>query len=246
MSQRIWGSGAALAPESVVPVFVFRLAGERVEWDWRDGPPPWRDLETVRSVKVRALSRHIPGSPYCWTTGSHVWVESGLEMDLVRELDRRPEVVWLVSQPCRVLLSNGLRHVPDMLEVRADGDVCLWDVRPKRRQDSQFMAVTAQTQLACNRVGMGYELFDDSHPVRMGNLRWLGCYARPEALWPLDVISRAVEDGRAQTVGEVLNLFDADPRVVAGLWHLLWRGDLITDLDAAITDESPLSMGPRP
>ena len=30
MSQPIWGSGVALAPESVVPAIVLRLAGE---WD---------------------------------------------------------------------------------------------------------------------------------------------------------------------------------------------------------------------
>lgn len=245
MSQRIWGSGAALAPESVVPVFVFRLAGEWVEWDWRDGPPPWRDLETVRSVKVRALSRHIPGSPYCWTTGSHVWVESGLEMDLVRELDRRPEVVWLVSQPCRLVMGDAGWHVPDVLEVREDG-VRLWDARPVRRQDESFSVKVASTLLACRERGIEYQVFDDSKPVRRSNLRWLACYAVAEAFWPLDVIVRMVGDGRVVVIEDLVGMFNADPHVLAGLWHLIWSGDVVVDLDRVITDQSHLSLGVQP
>lgn len=242
MSQRIWGSGATLAPESVVSSFVFRLKGELVEWDWRDGPPPWRELETLREVKARALSRHIPASPFSWTTGSHLWVESGLEHDLIRELDRRQDVVWMVTQPCRLVLGGAGRHVPDVLEIRDDG-VRLWDVRPVRRQDEAFSVKAARTLLACKELGIEYQVFDDAKPVRRGNLRWLSCYASAEGLWPLEVILTVLGDGRASTIEDLVDLFDADPRVLAGLWHLVWRGDVIVDLDRVITDQTQLSLG---
>ena len=245
MSQRIWGSGATLAPESVVSSFVFRLKGELVEWDWRDGPPPWRELETLREVKARALSRHIPASPFSWTTGSHLWVESGLEHGLIRELDRRQDVVWLVTQPCRVVLGEGGLHVPDVLEVREDG-ARLWDVRPVRRHDEAFFAKTARTLMACKEVGIDYEIFDDAKPIRRGNLRWLSCYASAEGLWPLDAILTAVGSGRASTIEDLVDLFAADPRILAGLWHLIWRGDVLVDLDRVITDQSRLSLGVQP
>ncbi|GAA4898860.1 hypothetical protein GCM10025789_16070 [Tessaracoccus lubricantis] len=77
------------------------------------------ELESVREPKVRASSRHIPSAPFCWTTQSRLAVESGLEHDLLRELDRDPEVSRLVAQPCRLLLTDGA-HVPDIMEVRGD------------------------------------------------------------------------------------------------------------------------------
>ena len=75
-----------------------------MEWDWADGPPPWRELKSVREPKAGALSRHMPSSPFCWTTQTRLQVESGLEHDLLRELDRDSEVDWLVSQ--RFLLAE--------------------------------------------------------------------------------------------------------------------------------------------
>lgn len=240
MSQRIWGSGAAPALESVVPMFVFRLGGELVEWNWADGSPPWRELESVREPKARALSRHIPSSPFCWTTQSRLAVESGLEHDLLRELDRDPEVTWLVAQPCRLLLADGA-HVPDIVEVRGD-QVKVWDVRPRRRQDLSFLQLAARTQAACSSVGLSYGVFDDAKEVRRQNLRWLGAYRCPEELWPLDVVISMIEAGRATTVGEVLDQFDGQPVATAALWHLVWSGEVVVDLDAVLCDDSGVRL----
>lgn len=241
MSQRIWGSGAAPAPESVVSSFTFRLANELVEWDWSSGPPPWRELQTMRKMKARALARHIPASPFCSTTRMHLQVESGLEHDLLRELDRRPEVSWLVTQPCRVVFANGKGHVPDMLEVNSSG-VRLWDVRPQSRQDASFHEVSAQTEAACLSVGLMYDVYSDASAVRRSNLRWLNCYRTDEGFWPLQLVLRSVEAGRATTVGEMVDLFGGDLGVVATLWHLVWLGEMIVDLDDVIRDDSSIAL----
>ncbi len=240
MSQRIWGSGAAPALESVVPIFVFRLGDELVEWDWAAGSPPWRELESVREPKARALSRHIPSSPFCWTTQTRLAVESGLEHDLLRELDRDPEVTWLVAQPCRLALRDGT-HVPDFLEVR-DDQVRIWDVRPRRRQDLGFFQLAARTEIACGSVGLKYSVFDDGRPMRRQNLRWLGAYRLAEDLWPLDIVVNTIEGGRASTVGEVLDQFAEQPAATAALWHLVWRGEVVIDLDLVICDDTRVRL----
>jgi hypothetical protein len=39
---------------------------------------------------------------FAMTNDDHVWLESGLEHDLLRKCDRHPDVEWLVSQPFRL------------------------------------------------------------------------------------------------------------------------------------------------
>lgn len=241
MSQRIWGSGAAPASESVVSSFTFRLADELVEWDWSSGPPPWRELESVRKPKARALSRHIPASPFCFTTQTRLSVESGLEHDLLRELDRRPDVSWLVAQPCRLAFEDRPGHVPDLLEV-SDSGVKIWDVRPRKRQDAVFHKTAARTDQACQQVGLFYGVFDDSSEVRRRNVQWLGCYRSIGECWPLKQVLVSVEAGRASTVGELFDLFDGDLAAVAAMWHLMWRGDLVVDLGTVIGARTALAM----
>lgn len=244
MSQRIWGSGVALAPEPVVSSFVFLAGDGLVEWKPGEVLPGWRDLSSVRVPKARALSKHIPASPFCWTTQSHVVVESGLELDLLRELDRRAEVSWLVTQPMRLVFSDGTSHVPDLLEIRDDG-VRVWDVRPQRRHDESFHKVAARTEAGCAAAGWEYAVFDDGSPVRRSNIRWLSCYAVSEALWSLDAVLSAVGSGRAGTIGELMDLFDGQLEILSALWHLVWRGDVVADLDVALTDETSLAVRPE-
>lgn len=243
MSQRSWGLGAAPAPEPVVSstTFSFRIAGESVEWDWDSGPPPWRELQPVRIPKARALSRHVPAMPFCWTTGTHLVVESGLEHDLLRDLDRCPEVTWLVTQPMRICLPTGLTHVPDILEIRGDA-LRVWDVRPKRRQDEAFHQIAARSERACAAVGMKYSVFSDDAAVRRSNLRWLSCYRAIPDFAGVTSVLNWLEAGRASTVGDLLELCDADGEVLASLWHLIWRGDVEVDLDTVISDKTALSL----
>lgn len=243
MSQRSWGLGAAPAPEPVVSsaTFSFRIAGESVEWEWGPAPPPWRELQPIRIPKARALSRHVPAMPFCWTTGSHLVVESGLEHDLLRDLDRRPEVTWLVTQPMQICFPSEKTHVPDLLEICGDS-LQVWDVRPKRRQDAAFHLTAARAETACAAVGMEYSVFNDEAKVRRSNLRWLSCYRVIPDFAAVDSVLNWLEAGRASTIGDVLELCDADPEILASLWHLVWRGDVAMDLDVVIRDESPISL----
>ena len=58
-------------------------------------------LKRTRTPKAKAKSKHVPVYAYAVTIRRHLHLESGLEHDLVRELDRQPDVTWLVAQPCK-------------------------------------------------------------------------------------------------------------------------------------------------
>ncbi len=100
----------------------FRLAGsERIRvWSWqKDGPPDLGLIFPVRRPRSSARQKHIPVTAYSVTMGDHLELESGLEHDLLRRLDRLPHIQALVPQPC-VLVGEGaarVRNVPDLLTV---------------------------------------------------------------------------------------------------------------------------------
>jgi hypothetical protein len=57
-------------------------------WPWPERPGR-HPLQRTRTPKVKARSGHIPVYAFSVTTRTHLHLESGLEHDLVRELDRR-------------------------------------------------------------------------------------------------------------------------------------------------------------
>lgn len=215
-------------------------------WDWEAGPPDVRVMARVRSPRSRARSRHVPVWAYATTTDAHLHLESGLEHDLLRELDRRPDVVWLVPQPCRLQLPlqrrrRRLAHVPDLLSLTADGQVTVWDARARTRQDAEFTLRADHTRRACAVVGWRYEVFTGLPPVRRLNLLWLHAYRQPmpwyeESLQLLaDPASR-----RPATIGDVLAADDGSRELMAALWHGIWSGRISCDLDAAFRAATPI------
>ena len=87
--------------------WLFDVGADLAVWPWLERPAVTR-LQRTRTPKVKAKSGHVPVYAYSVTTGTHLHLESGLEHDLVRELDRRADVTWLVAQPCKLRLpANG-------------------------------------------------------------------------------------------------------------------------------------------
>lgn len=109
-------------------------------------------------------------------------LESGLEFELALWLDRRSDVECFVPQPCRIASSEGVRHVPDLLERRLDGTVTVWDARPTERQDAEFLSQAALSENAGNAVGWAYRVFDGLTRVESQNLRWVSGYRRAPSI----------------------------------------------------------------
>lgn len=211
------------------------------------GPPAPRELLPTRRPTSGDFSRHIPRRVYSVTTGAALELESGLEHDLVRWLDGRPDVVWLVAQPVLFhFLVVGRRrpmvHTPDLLSLHADGSVNLWDARPEPRQDDAFMLKTELTAEECRKVGWRHEVFAGlPTPARM-NLLWLNGYRRSapwHARWTHELESLLRTSPR--TVEELRARDDGSGELVATMWHLIATGSIECDRSVPIRDPSVLS-----
>lgn len=222
--------------------------GSRAEWDCATlGPPDATDLLPTRRPSSGDFSRHIPRRAHAATTGTTIELESGLEHDLLRWLDQRADVTWLVAQPVRFHFpATGLRravaHTPDLLSQHADGSVALWDARPTERRTDDFLFKAAMTAEACRRVGWSHEVFSGLPTATRLNLLWLNGYRRPMPWHPewcreIESLLRL----RPWTLGELRARDDGSGELVATLWHLIASGKIECDLAAPIREPSVLA-----
>lgn len=227
--------------------------GSRAEWDCATlGPPDASDLLPTRRPSSGDFSRHIPRRAHAATTGTTIELESGLEHDLLRWLDQRADVTWLVAQPVRFHFpSRGHRrtvaHTPDLLSRHADGSIVLWDARPVERRTDDFVLKAALTEEACQRVGWHHEVFAGLTTATRMNLLWLNGYRRPmpwHPEWSREIDS-LVRLGPC-TLGELRARDDGSGELVATLWHLIATGRVACDLTRPIRDSSTLSMSDAP
>ncbi|MEN5073110.1 TnsA-like heteromeric transposase endonuclease subunit [Isoptericola cucumis] len=223
-------------------------AGDDIEWDWSLGALSIRFLLPARRTVADSMSRHAPVRMHCQTTGSSLVLESGLEYELARELDRDPSVAWIVAQPMLITFADGTRHVPDIACEHADGRVVVWDARPSDRRDEGFMRQARLTEEACTDVGWEYALYDSAEDARRLNMLWLACF-RHQPAWPHHAARMRLQKAgrRSATVGELMALDAGDGQTTATMWHLLWTGSLTVDLDARITADTAVRLrgGPR-
>jgi hypothetical protein len=75
--------------------WTFRVGTDpRAEWSWPAlGAPPLSRLAPVRQPRSSEHNRHVPVTAYSMTNSDFVSLESGLEHDLVRRLDRDQAVL---------------------------------------------------------------------------------------------------------------------------------------------------------
>lgn len=224
--------------------WLFDVGADIAVWPWSERPDVTR-LRRTRTPRVKARSGHIPVYAFTVTTGTHLHLESGLEHDLVRELDRRSDVTWLVAQPCRLRLpakrrGRRLEHTPDVLSRHTDGVIRLWDVRPNRRQDEDFKLKVRLTADACAEVGWHHEVFSGWSRIRRVNLMWIHGFRRPMPWYPgsLRLLHEYLEG--SGNVADVLELDAGGGHVVSAMWHGIWSGQIDCDLDSPITRTTPL------
>lgn len=242
------------APKRPAPVV---LTDDPVDWvfDTGDGARPWvatslPDLPTLRRVrnpKSKAESRHVPVWAYCTTSGTHLRLESGLEHDLLRELDRQVDVQVLVSQPCRLRLparrrGRRLEHTPDLLSATKSGTVTVWDARAEDRQDEDFLVKSDLTRRACKDVGWSYEVFAGLSAVRKANLMWLHGFRKPMPFYSASLAELRDLLSWPAAIETVLREDSGAGHLVAAMWHGIWAGAITCDLDVPLTRRSPVQF----
>lgn len=202
-----------------------------------------KTLRLVRSIRSRSGAGHVPTWAYSTTVGAHLRLESGLEHDLLRDLDRDPEIAWLASQPARVLPRRvGAKRaglVPDLMSQTTDGAVTVWAVRPVGRQDDKFLAEIEETTAACAEFGWEHRVFAGMDVVRRSNLMWLDGF-RQSMPWYGDALGALRDGGDTLLLSDVLEVDAGEGHVLSAVWHGLRKGQLEVNLDAPFTSATEL------
>ncbi len=243
------GERSTTASGPRVPVrWTFRLGSAPPSvWSWpKGGAPPLDQLAAVRRPRSSEHNRHVPVTAYTITNGDFVSLESGLEHDLLRRLDRDPTVRRIVAQPLRLSWREAepRSHTPDLLTVHADATVMVWDVRAVDKQDQQFHTKSALTRQACASVGWGYEVFAGMDDLERLNTMWLNGFRRapPWASRHEEAI-RAAAGWDGATLATVFAHDDGTGELISTAWHLLWRGVLDIDVTAPWTPATTVTLG---
>lgn len=221
----------------------FDLGSGVVPWVG-SAPPDVRTLRRVRGIRSRSGAGHVPTWAYSTTVNAHVRLESGLEHDLLRDLDRDPRITWLASQPARVSpRRSGVKRaglVPDLLSLASDGTVTVWAVKPVRRQNDKFLAEVEETAAACAEFGWTHRVFAGMDVTRRANLMWLDGF-RLAMPWYSDALATLRDDkGPVLALSDVLGVDAGHGHVLSAVWHALRNGTLEADLDAPFTTASEL------
>jgi hypothetical protein len=200
---------------------------------------PWR---TFRWYKGQ---RHYSGVYWSATMRDHVVYESRLELARLIFADFDRSVHRILAQPflLKATIDGKIRkHVPDYFLVTDDGPMVV-DVKPEHLLVKPAVAYTfAWTRRLVEERAWQYEIWSGASSPELENLRFLAGYRRPwlfdAAL--LDEVRGADVDGR--TFGEVVRgLIGCDPAAArAAVLHLLWVGELKTDLSKPLSDRHEL------
>lgn len=217
------------------------------DWSWSDdASPPLDRLTPIRQPHSSEHHRHVPATVYSMTNGDFVSLESGLEHDLVRRLDRDPAVVRILPQPFRLRWSGSVEgtHTPDILSLHSDGAPTVWDVRAPDQQDDDFLAESAVLRQACPLVRWRYELFAGMGEIERLNMLWLNGFRRkpPWAFRCEDLVLLAVGPG-GSTMAGVFSHDDGSGELISTMWHLLWCNKLQIDTAAPWTLNTIVTLG---
>jgi hypothetical protein len=200
---------------------------------------PWRTIRWYKGQK------HYSGTYWSATMRDHIVYESRLELARLLLADFDPSVHRILAQPFLLKAKIGgkiRKHVPDYFLATDNGPVVI-DVKPEYLLDKPVVAHTfAWTRCLVEERGWQYEVWSGAPSPEVENVRFLAGYRRPwlfdAAL--LDEVRGADVEGR--TFAEVVRGMDGcDPWTTrAAVLHLLWRGELKTDLSTPLSGRHEL------
>lgn len=200
---------------------------------------PWR---TFRWYKGQ---RHYSGVYWSATMRDHVVYESRLELARLIFADFDRSVHRILAQPFLLKAKVGgkiRKHVPDYFLATDHGPVVV-DVKPEYLLVKPTVAYTfAWTRRLVEARGWQYEVWSGAPSPELENLRFLAGYRRP---WLFDaaLLDQVLgTDAAGRTFREVVrSLPGCDPAVArAAVLHLLWRGELRTDLSTPLSGRHEL------
>lgn len=205
-------------------------------------------VSPVRAFPVYRGQRNNTGLWFSATIGAHVGFESWLERDHLTLLDFDPLVVGMASQPFWLLWDDGGRrrsHAPDFFVRLADGTGVVVDVRPATRMRPRDAEAFESTRRACAEVGWEYRLVHEPDPVLMANVRWLAGYRHPRCLRPTVATAAPAVFAEPTALVDGAALLGDPLASLPAVFHLLWCGQLRTDLAVPLSELSLVSVADR-
>jgi hypothetical protein len=202
----------------------------------------FEDGQMVRSIRHYRGSRHTPGRYWSASNGDLVFYESYLESKWMMLLDFNPRVVRFASQPFQLFhhdVALVARHVPDLFVRYADHSAEVIDVKnPARIDDRNVLAQAERTAAACAEVGWGFRLVGEPERQRLVNVSWLAGFRRPLHAGS-ELIGQLLSLAAAPVaIGELLRFVTPAELARSVLFHLLWRGDLVCDMDEPLREST--------
>ncbi|UXN21151.1 TnsA-like heteromeric transposase endonuclease subunit [Curtobacterium flaccumfaciens] len=200
------------------------------------------DVALFRQPDRYPRQKNIQGLYFFTGTRTHIWHESQLEAQVLRWLDMREDIVALSTQPMRIDFADGTSHTPDILTLHSDHRQVLRDVKPKK-YIPKFQEQFAKTRAFCEHVGFKYEVHHELPRQVDINLSWIAGFKhhgyRPQ---PADITRMLTAlDGPISLRAVARLLAPADlAQGRAGLFNLIWSGQLSIDLAHPISDRSPI------
>lgn len=240
---------AGFTPARLVAASVATEAGDLVEID----------LDQLRRVDPAALApvrsplpyhgqRHLPSYYFSISQNQTVFAESKLEAAWLLILDWSPAVKWVVAQPFKLVVADvdgaETTHTPDFIVCLENARPVIVNVRPEGLTDRPaFVRNVAVAAWIAECLGWQAAVLTEPPPGLVRNLRWLRNFARP--MWGLEILLDkalgAVDEGGID-IGTCLRDLDHHPQAIPAVMHLLWHGDLITELYKPIGWDSLLIM----
>ncbi|MEU8465780.1 TnsA-like heteromeric transposase endonuclease subunit [Streptomyces sp. NPDC029003] len=123
----------------------------------------------------------------------------------------------------------------------ADGRARVVDVRAGDQIDEASAEAFAATERACRAVGWEFVRLGVPDPVLMANVRWLVRYRRARSARRPDIVDGLLELFAEPGPLRAGAVRVGDPLVVLPhLFHLLWSGALVADLEGELLHSEPV------
>ncbi len=204
------------------------------------GNVAFESCRPVRVIPAYHGQRHTPGWYWSATTGGLLAYESFLERQWLTLLDFDAAVTAIATQALELHGTDAAgdwRHVPDIFTRRADGSVFIVDVKnPRRRHDPRVVQQAERTATACDRIGWAYEMVTVPPTQRYANVAWLAGYRRPLRATSRLTASITTQAAAQTTVAELAAATGAPELARPVIFHLLWRQQLVCDLDTPLSE----------
>lgn len=206
---------------------------------------PWRTFRFYQG------QRHYSGKYWAATERGHVIYESRLELSSLLLADFDPAVTRIVAQPFQLTaVVNGRlrRHILDYLWGSGSGLTIIDVVRAQRLAENPKIQILCDwTREVLAALGWDYRVLSEQPPILLQNVRFLAGYRREQYVdqKSVDRIRCAID-----SLGG-LRLDDAERRVAGAgpplrmrnaLMHLLWKQEIVVDLDKPLRPSSVLEV----